>query len=65
MLFAVLDRPTGIGRLISFALTDWPNQWARMVAWRAVEFIQHNFAGIVGRKPGKRMIIDAPLKSNA
>jgi hypothetical protein len=47
---------------ISFALIDWPNQWVRMLAWRTVEALQHNLGGLIGRKPGERMIIDAPLK---
>lgn len=46
-----------------FALTTLPNQWLRMAAWRTVEWIQHNFARVLGRKPGRRMIIKAPLKS--
>lgn len=50
---------------LSFALVDWPSQWARMVAWRTVEAIQHNFGSLMGRKPGNRMIIEAPLKQAA
>lgn len=50
---------------VSFRLIDWPNQWVRMMAWRAVEAIQHNFGSLVGRKPGERMIIEAPLKARA
>lgn len=50
---------------LSFALTTYPNQLARLIAWRVVEAGQQNFTGVFGRKPGKRMIIDAPLESNA
>lgn len=50
---------------VSFALIDWPNQWVRMLAWRTVEVVQHNFGGLLGRKPGERMIIEAPLTPKA
>jgi hypothetical protein len=41
-----------------FALVEWPSQVARMVAWRGVEELQQRFPGRVGRKPGKRMIVE-------
>lgn len=46
-----------------FAFFEYPNQLVRMAAWRTVEFIQHTFAGRLGRNPGQRMIIDAEYKS--
>jgi hypothetical protein len=46
---------------LAFTLFSWPNQMVRMLAWRAVEAVQHNFAGTFGRRPGARMIVDAPL----
>jgi hypothetical protein len=44
-----------------FAVVDWPNQLARMAAWRTVEALQQRFPEKVRRTPGSRMIIDAPL----
>lgn len=46
-----------------FYLTALPNQWLRMFAWRSLETVQHKFARLVGRKPGKRMIVDSPIDS--
>lgn len=46
-----------------FAVTTLPNQGIRMSAWLTVEWLQHNFARLLGRKPGRRMIIKAPLNS--
>lgn len=37
-----------------FAALDWPNQAARMVAWRGVEALQQRFPAQVGRKPDPR-----------
>jgi hypothetical protein len=45
------------GRL-RFGLVDWPNQAARMVAWRLVEEGQQRFPRVVPRRPGERMIVD-------
>jgi len=47
-----------LGERARFAIVDWPSQFARMVTWRAVEGAQQRFPRIVGRKPGKRMILD-------
>lgn len=44
-----------------FWLVGWPNQLIRMLAWRLVEATQQNFPSLLGRKPGKRMIVDEPL----
>ena len=49
------------GDWLHFAVTAWPNQFVRMAYWRINEAMEQNFPGIFGRKPGKRMIIDAPL----
>jgi hypothetical protein len=46
---------------IRFALVDWPNQMARMAAWRTVEELQQRLPRWVGRKPGRRMIVDEPI----
>lgn len=44
-----------------FALAGWPNQMARLLAWRGVEELQQRFPQWVGRKPGRRMIVDQPI----
>lgn len=44
-----------------FAVTSWPEQTARLVAWRAVEALQQGLPGWAGRTPGQRMYVDAPL----
>ncbi len=36
---------------------EWPNQLARMMAWRGVEAFQQRFPRVVGRKPDRRMIL--------
>lgn len=43
-----------------FWLAEWPNQFARMVAWRTVEAAQQRYPGRIGRKPGRRMIVEDP-----
>lgn len=41
-----------------FLLRHWPDQAARMVAWRTVEELQQRLPGIVARRPGSSMILD-------
>ncbi len=48
---------------LTFGMFELPNQWFRMVGWFLVEVLQQHFPGLVGRNPGKRMIIDAPLNT--
>jgi hypothetical protein len=43
-----------------FAMTTWPDQFARMIAWRTVEACQQRFPRIVGRRPATKMIVAAP-----
>jgi len=43
-----------------YRLVDWPNQFARMVAWRTTEEVQQRLPRFLGRKPGRRMIVDPP-----
>lgn len=43
-----------------FAITVVPDQLARMFAWRSVEALQEAFPRLVPRRPGKRMIVEAP-----
>ncbi len=45
---------------VRFAFLSWPDQVGRMVAWRAVEELQQRFPRRMGRKPGARMILEAP-----
>lgn len=44
-----------------FGVVDWPANLVRMLAWRTVEAIQHAFPGIMGRKPGARMIVQTGI----
>ena len=39
------------GQRLKFYTTGWPLNLARMSAWLAVEAVQHNFPGYLGRKP--------------
>lgn len=43
---------------LRFALGTWPDQAARMLAWRGLEALQQHLPGLVGRKPGRRMIVE-------
>jgi hypothetical protein len=42
---------------LHFALIDLPANLARMLSWRGLEAIQHNFPGILGRKPARKMVL--------
>ncbi|HZD10201.1 MAG TPA: sulfotransferase [Candidatus Binatia bacterium] len=42
----------------AFFLVTLPNHWLRMAVWRTMESLQQNFAQVVGRKPGERMIVE-------
>lgn len=44
------------GDRLAFALMDWPINLVRMVAWRMIETIQHNFPAQLGRKPSAGMM---------
>jgi len=48
---------------LRFTFIEQPGQLLRMATWRSVEALQQNFPRRFGRKPGRRMIIDAPLNS--
>ncbi len=48
---------------LRFATVDWPDQAARMMAWRGVEELQQRFPGRFGRKPGDRMIVGVPQEA--
>ena len=41
-----------------YAAIRWPAQAARMVAWDAIERVQHRLPGVVGRRPSAAMIVD-------
>lgn len=47
---------------LKFYLSTWPHQMVRMGAWLAVELLQQNFPGWLGRTPGRRMIIEEPYQ---
>lgn len=42
---------------LRFVTRSFPDQAARMVAWRSIEALQESAPRIVGRKPGRRMLI--------
>jgi hypothetical protein len=46
-----------------YFLITWPLNFARMLVWLGVEFVQHNLPGRFGRKPGSNMLLKAPGKS--
>lgn len=41
----------------AFVAYEYPNQAARMLAWRGIEMVQQRFPRQLGRRPGSRMII--------
>lgn len=43
---------------VQYAVTTWPNQVARSLAWRGTEELQQRFPSRFPRKPGKRMIVE-------
>ncbi len=45
---------------VRFAATVWPNQMARLLAWRGVEELQQRLPRLVGRTPAPRMYVDTP-----
>ena len=50
-------------RWAAFAVSEWPNQLVRMVAWRSIEAVQQHLPSLVGRRPRQEMILDAPVGS--
>ncbi len=46
-----------------FAVTSWPNQAARLLAWRGIEELQQRLPRWAGRAPGSRMRVDTPIGS--
>jgi hypothetical protein len=54
------EPPTrGLRAWARFFVTEWPDQCARMVAWRGVEAAQQRFPGVVRRRPDARMVLRA------
>lgn len=41
-----------------FAAASWPNQFARMVAWRAKEAAQQHLPRLVARRPDPRLVVE-------
>jgi hypothetical protein len=60
--YALDPLPFSFKDWLLFAFVTWPNQMARLAAWQAVETIQQHFPGWLGRKPGRRMIVDEPVR---
>ena len=50
---------------LRFALRDWPDQAARMAAWRVREELEQRLPRVVPRRPGERMRVDAPIGAGA
>lgn len=50
---------------VRFVLVDWPDQTARLVAWRTVEALQQRLPRIVHRRPGAEMRVDPPWEAAA
>jgi O-antigen/teichoic acid export membrane protein len=46
-----------------FAVLDWPDQMARMLAWRGVEAAQQRLPSRVGRRPDRRTITRTTIES--
>lgn len=46
-----------VGERAAFVTWEWPNQFARMSAWRTVEGLQQRLPAVVKRTPGSRMIV--------
>ena len=42
-----------------YAVVQWPSQAARMIAWDAVERVQHRLPGIAGRHPPAAKTVDS------
>lgn len=45
---------------LAFAVRSFPDQTARMLAWRSVEALQETMPRHVARRPGKRMLVEDP-----
>lgn len=60
--YALDPMPFSFKDWLLFAFVTWPNQMARLAAWQTVETIQQHFPGWVGRRPGRRMIVDGPVR---
>ncbi len=41
---------------MQYILSTWPLNTVRLLAWLGVEWVQHNFPGRFGRKPGPNML---------
>jgi hypothetical protein len=50
---------------LRFATLGWPNQAARMVAWRTVEAMHQRFPRVAPRRPAKKMIVDGPPEGSS
>lgn len=53
--FSVRDWPL-------FYFVDFPANTARLITWRTIEAVQHNFPATLGRKPATKMIVGKGAK---
>jgi hypothetical protein len=55
--FGYEPEPLGLTRreVVRFAVGGWPDQLARMLAWRVVEATHQRFPSVVPRRPDPRM----------
>jgi hypothetical protein len=52
--------PRGPASWARFAVRSWPDQGARMVAWRTVEELQQRWPSVVRRTPARKMVLTEP-----
>jgi Sulfotransferase family len=50
----------GVASWARFAVRSWPDQGARMLAWRTVEELQQRWPAVVRRTPDRRMVLAEP-----
>lgn len=46
-----------------FLIYTWPLNTARMLAWLAIEAVQQNLPGHLGRNPGGNMVVEMPVRA--
>jgi hypothetical protein len=42
---------------LAYAMVSYPLNLARMIGWTTIETVQHNFPGLLGRKPGAERFV--------
>jgi hypothetical protein len=51
--------PMTLAERLRYAMVRWPTQAARMVAWEAIERLQHRLPGLIGRRPPAAKTVDS------